>query len=253
MRKRLILSGALAIVLGLSGLATALDEDILPLDANGRPAGGGMYANGNVGPFRLDPNGNLYVVISGGELELGAAVDIGEGPFKVTDGGGSLTVDGTVAAAQSGTWTVTANVGTGTQPVSSTDLDIRDLSSATDSVAVLATDLDIRDLSAATDTIQTMAMYGDAYDGTWPVSVPASRTTFDIDIGADVMWALICSSGPIGYRLGATDAVLLYHPGGNGCLNTEGVGGFQHVYVDTDTSPAGAADVWIGLAKPEGT
>lgn len=42
-------------------------------------------------------------------------------PFEhvsVDDAGGSLTVDGTVAATQSGSWTVTANVGTGTQPVS---------------------------------------------------------------------------------------------------------------------------------------
>jgi hypothetical protein len=36
----------------------------------------------------------------------------------VTDNSGSLTVDGTVAATQSGSWTVTANAGTGPFPVS---------------------------------------------------------------------------------------------------------------------------------------
>jgi hypothetical protein len=35
----------------------------------------------------------------------------GTGPFPVSDNGGSLTVDGTVAATQSGTWTLGANSG----------------------------------------------------------------------------------------------------------------------------------------------
>lgn len=59
----------------------------------------------------------------------------------VTDGGGSLTVDGSVSI-------------TGSVTVTATDLDIRDLNSATDSVTVVATDLDIRDISHTTDSIR---------------------------------------------------------------------------------------------------
>lgn len=59
----------------------------------------------------------------------------------VTDGGGSLTVDGSVSI-------------TGSVTVTATDLDIRDLTSATDSVTVLATDLDIRDLTHASDSVK---------------------------------------------------------------------------------------------------
>jgi hypothetical protein len=58
----------------------------------------------------------------------------GTSPWVIGDGGGSITVDGTVAATQSGSWTVSVsgdvNVTQGTSPwvVSATDLDIRDLS-----------------------------------------------------------------------------------------------------------------------------
>lgn len=98
-------------------------------------------------------------------------VDVsGSSNVAVTDGGGSLTVDGTVAATQSGSWTVgvsgTVAVTQSTSPwvVSATDLDIRDLSNATDSVTAhqggswtvtaTATDLDIRDLTHASDSIK---------------------------------------------------------------------------------------------------
>lgn len=55
------------------------------------------------------------------------------------------------------------------QPVSATDLDIRDLSSATDSVTVVATDLDIRDLAFATDKVDVSGS-----------SVTATATDLDI-------------------------------------------------------------------------
>jgi hypothetical protein len=116
--------------------------------------------------------------------------------IAVTDGGGSLTVDGTVAATQSGTWdigtvtTVTAvtaitndvsiDDGGNSITVDATNLDIRDLTSASDSVeiktaagqalaidgsgfitaningtvTVSATNLDIRDLTHASDSIK---------------------------------------------------------------------------------------------------
>jgi len=89
------------------------------------------------------------------EVAVGNTVNVADGgsSLSVDDGGGSLTVDGSVT-------------------VSATNLDIRDLSSATDSVAVeggnstdvkvtldgetvgvSATDLDVRDLAATQDTV----------------------------------------------------------------------------------------------------
>lgn len=65
----------------------------------------------------------------------GAALSATGGSLHVADGGGSLTVD-------------------------AVNLDIRDLSSATDSVTVVATNLDIRDLTAASDSVQAWAFDG---------------------------------------------------------------------------------------------
>lgn len=94
-------------------------------------------------------------------------VDVsGSSNVAVTDGGGSLTVDGTVAVSSVG----------GTVTVAATDLDIRNLAFASDSVdvsgsavsisgtvavtqstspwVVSATDLDIRDISHTSDSIK---------------------------------------------------------------------------------------------------
>jgi len=66
----------------------------------------------------------------------------GTSPWVIGDGGGSITVDGTVAATQSGAWSVSVtgdvNVTQGTSPwvVSATDFDIRDLSHSQDSVKI---------------------------------------------------------------------------------------------------------------------
>jgi hypothetical protein len=102
---------------------------------------------------------------SGSTLGANSGVDIGDvtinnaagaAAVNIQDGGNSITVDGTVAV--SGSVTVTA-----------TDLDIRDLNSATDSVAVTdgggsltvdgtvtvtATDLDIRNLNLTDDAVK---------------------------------------------------------------------------------------------------
>lgn len=96
-----------------------------------------------------------------------------DGSINITDNGGSITVDGTVAATQSGSWTVavssvagTVAVTQSTSPwvVSATDLDIRDLAFATDSVTAhqggswtvtaTATDFDIRDLTHVSDSVK---------------------------------------------------------------------------------------------------
>lgn len=59
----------------------------------------------------------------------------------VDDNSGSLTVDGTVAATQSGSWTVAATQsGTWSATVTATDLDIRDLNATSDAVAAYVKD-----------------------------------------------------------------------------------------------------------------
>lgn len=79
------------------------------------------------------------VDVSGSSVELGATtlaaletitVLQGTSPWVIGDGGGSITVDGTVAVTQS----------TSPWVVSATDLDIRDLTAASDSVAAWVKD-----------------------------------------------------------------------------------------------------------------
>lgn len=62
------------------------------------------------GSVAWDDGGSAVRVVS---LTYGLPIQPGTGAaFPVTDNGGSLTVDGTVAATQSGTWTVTGSGGT---------------------------------------------------------------------------------------------------------------------------------------------
>lgn len=78
--------------------------------------------------------------------DIGLDVNIINASLTVDDGGGSLTVDGTVAATQSGTWSVQLTDGTDTLAVNAdgsvnavvtaTDFDIRDLTHVSDSVKV---------------------------------------------------------------------------------------------------------------------
>jgi hypothetical protein len=59
------------------------------------------------------------------------------GEVSINDGGNVISVDGTVAATQSGTWNIGTVGGiTGTVAVEATDLDIRDITRATDSIQV---------------------------------------------------------------------------------------------------------------------
>ena len=77
--------------------------------------GGGSYEN-----VKVTPSGALTVEISdgGGSITVDGTVAVSSvsGTVTVGDGGGSLTVDGTVAATQSGAWTVSVN-----EPVSVDD------------------------------------------------------------------------------------------------------------------------------------
>lgn len=64
----------------------------------------------------------------------------------IEDGGGSITVDGTVAATQSGVWDI------GTLTSITNDVNIAD---GGNSITVDAIDFDIRDLTAASDSVQS--------------------------------------------------------------------------------------------------
>jgi len=139
-------------------------------------------ADGDYSRLRVNNQGALWVKHDG---TLTVAAD--GGSFAVTQSGAwtvAATQSGTWSVEQSGSWTVgISGISDGTDSldinadgsinavVTATDLDIRDLDSASDSVAavqsgtwtvqqggapwsVSATDLDIRDLSHATDSVK---------------------------------------------------------------------------------------------------
>lgn len=89
----------------------------------GKTTGGG----GNFVDVKVTPSGSLTVAL--GDItgvvgqntmanSLPVTIASNQTAVPVSDNGGSITVDGTVAATQSGAWTVTANAGTGPFPVS---------------------------------------------------------------------------------------------------------------------------------------
>lgn len=97
-------------------------------------------------------------------LQVGDA-DVANGnPVPISDAGGSITVDGTVAATQSGTW----DIGTVTQITN--DVNIAD---GGNSITVDAVDLDIRDLSASSDSVAAHLFdeAGNAFSLTNPLPV----------------------------------------------------------------------------------
>lgn len=91
---------------------------------------------------------NLFTSTTVG-ADIGLDVNLINTVISIDDNGGSLTVDGTVAATQSGTW----DIGTVTTLTSITnDVNIAD---GGNSITVDAIDLDIRDLTAASDSVQS--------------------------------------------------------------------------------------------------
>jgi hypothetical protein len=117
-------------------------------------------------------------------------------PVSIDDNGSSITVDGTVAATQSGTWninTVTSitndvNIADGGNSITVDDggltLSIDDGGSSITvdgSVTVTATDLDIRDLSASQDNV-AISDGTDTLDVNADGSINAVVTATDLDI-----------------------------------------------------------------------
>lgn len=123
-------------------------------------AGGTLITSTTVGPDEgLDVNVLNTITVQATDLDIrdlshtqdsvkvGDGTDFlavnADGSINITDNGGSITVDGTVAATQSGSWTVAATQsGTWT------------IDSITNPVTVSATDLDIRDLSHTQDSVK---------------------------------------------------------------------------------------------------
>lgn len=141
---------------------------------------------------------NTTVAVTATDLDirdLNSATD----SVAVTDGGGSITVDGSVSVSNFPA-VQPVNDNGGSLTVDAVDLDIRNLSSATDSVAVTdgggsltvdgtvsisgsvavtATDLDIRDLNSANDSVTIV-------DGGGSITVDGAVTVSatDLDIRA---------------------------------------------------------------------
>lgn len=112
-------------------------------------------ADGDYAALKVDSVGSLYTTLNGETV-------------NISDNGGSITVDGTVAATQSGTWNIATltsitndvNIADGGNSITvddgGTTLSIDDggASITVDgTVTVTATDLDIRDLSASQDNV----------------------------------------------------------------------------------------------------
>jgi len=163
----------------------------LPLEVDINQANDSILIYGfdgvNNQPISVDTNGYVNVTVT-----IPTPLPVSQDPSS-----DPWTVDGTVNAAQSGSWTVALDAATlaaledvtvqqGTSPwiISATDLDIRDLTFATDSVdvsgsnvnaVVTATDLDIRDLTFATDSVDVTGS-----DVTVSNTVTVQATALDI-------------------------------------------------------------------------
>jgi len=115
----------LKVKLSNATVTVALSGGSLPAGSNviGAVTQSGTWNIGSITTLPSLPAGSNVIggVTQSGTWNVGITgtptVTVGNASIPVTDNGGSLTVDGTVAATQSGSWTVTANAGTGTLAV----------------------------------------------------------------------------------------------------------------------------------------
>lgn len=113
--------------------------------------------------IKTDAAGELQIDVLSSALPSGAstlAEQQAQSALLTTIDADTSALAGTVSGTELQVDIVSAPIIT----VQATDLDIRDLSSATDSVTVVATDLDIRDLSSATDSVTVLATNLDIRD-----------------------------------------------------------------------------------------
>jgi hypothetical protein len=181
-------------------------------------------SDGQANPLQLDSNGRLLVQAdvtvvldhANDSVKIGDGTDFlavnSDGSINITDNGGSITVDGTVAITgdvnvTQGTSPWVIGDGAGSITVDAVNLDIRDLTHVSDSVqigdgtdllavnndgsinvtvnnasiAVTSTDLDIRDLDAGQDNVaisdgtDTLAINNDG-------SINSVVTATDLDV-----------------------------------------------------------------------
>lgn len=153
----------------------------------------------------VDGGGSITIDDGGGALtvdgSLTSVTTVGTitNAVKITDNGGSITVDGTVTAVASGTQTVTA-----------TDLDIRNLTAASDTVTVTGT-------ISANPTVLTATEY--------EYATVTATTAGSVTFSASVSRVMVCSicGGNMTIRIdGGTGTAITGIPlVGNACANFE--------------------------------
>lgn len=74
------------------------------------------HVSGNIGSFILGVRNDLNSVMTSADGEYSPIAVNNKGAVAIQDGGNSITVDGTVAATQSGTWNITNITGTVSLP-----------------------------------------------------------------------------------------------------------------------------------------
>ena len=125
------------------------------------PSGTAVEITDGSDTLAVNADGSINAAVTATDLDIRALTNADV--VTVEDGGGSLTVDGTVAATQSGTW----NIGTVTSITN--DVNIAD---GGNSITVDAVDLDIRGLTA-TDVVSVNLRDdgGTAFSATNPLAV----------------------------------------------------------------------------------
>jgi hypothetical protein len=226
----------------VSGTSGSTATEILSIAAEGTAINAGTNDYG-IPVFGKDVSGNYKLLDF---TANGLQVDPGTVTVEATD----LDIrdldsaTDSVAAVQSGVWSIQVTDGTETllvnadgsinAVVTATDLDIRDLDSATDSVTVVqgtdpwnvaATDLDIRDLTHASDSIKVG-------DGTEFLSI---ATDGQAEVTVTDAQASVGATAPLeAVQVGAQD------PSGNvSALQTDSAGALKVVLVED----AGETDV----------
>jgi len=203
------------LVVGLVGSDNTTIVDILTVNSaygatpNGMPLLGKyeitptVYDDGDAVPLSVDASGKLQV---DAEITIPSVMDVtvlngaGASAVNIQDGGNTITVDGTVAATQSGTW----NIDTVTTLTGITnDVNIAD---GGNSITVDALDLDIRDLAYTQDTVGIWT--NTAKDGTGtdyqPIVDASGRLVVNIGAGAASAANILVDDSAFGI---ATDSV----------------------------------------------
>jgi hypothetical protein len=198
-------------------------------------------------PLRIDPTGTTAQPVN----------DNG-GSLSVDDGGGSLTVDGTVAATQSGSWTVTANAGTGTFSVKSeVQLDY-DTSGGTQSLSVVGIALPASGGAVAGGTSTNPIRTDPTGTTAQPVSDNGGSLTVDDGGGSITVDGTVAATQSGTWSVQLTDGSLtasIRNTGSNDSLNVAIVdasgnhitsfgGGTQYTEADVDATPMGTVSMW---------